>query len=175
VWACGSGVPRWLAGLSVEKTERLLQARVENTVRGLAGRIDLWDVVNEAVNVRTWRHKIENLDDPNDWGVEDEIPAIADYVAPAFRWAFEANPAATLVLNEYNTIAVPAVRERFLALVAELHRLGSGDPGPRAPRALVPARGAAGHDRRAGRHRPSPAHHRAAPPVVRQGDHRRLA
>jgi endo-1,4-beta-xylanase len=125
VWACQSGVPRWLEGLPVERTEELLEARVRNIVRGRAGEIDLWDVVNEAVNVRTWRHKIEAFDDPNDWGVEDQVPAIADYVDQAFRWAHEANPEATLILNEYNTIARPTVRERFVSLVRELQARGT--------------------------------------------------
>jgi GH35 family endo-1,4-beta-xylanase len=58
--------------------------------------------------------------------VEEEIQAIADYVDEAFRWAHEANPAATLILNEYNTIARPRVRDRFLALVRELQ--GRGTP-----------------------------------------------
>jgi GH35 family endo-1,4-beta-xylanase len=124
VWACRSGVPRWLEGLPVERTEELSEARVRNIVRGLSGEIDLWDVVNEAVNVRSWRHKIEAFDDENDWGVEDEIPPIADYVEQAFRWAHEANPAATLILNEYNTIARPPVRERFVSLVRELQSRG---------------------------------------------------
>ena len=80
VWACRSGIPRWLEGLSVEQTEELSRVRVASIVRGRAGEIDLWDVVNEAVNVRTWRHKIAAFDDPEDWGVEEEIQAIADYV-----------------------------------------------------------------------------------------------
>jgi GH35 family endo-1,4-beta-xylanase len=125
VWACQSGVPRWLEGLPVERTEGLSEARVRNIVGGLAGEVDTWDVVNEAVNVRTWRHKIEAFDDPDDWGVEDEIPAIVDYVDQAFRWAHEANPAGTLILNEYNTIARPPVRERFVALVRELQSRGT--------------------------------------------------
>ena len=125
VWACRSGVPPWLRGLPEEQTEELLRARVLNLVRGFAGRIDLWDVVNEAVNVRTWRSKIANFDDPNDWDVREEIPAIADYVDPAFRWAHGANPGATFLLNEYNTIARPPVRERFLALVRELQARGT--------------------------------------------------
>jgi endo-1,4-beta-xylanase len=125
VWACRSGVPRWLEGLPVERTEQLSEARVRNIVRGLAGEIEIWDVVNEAVNVRTWRHKIEAFHDTDDWGVEDEIPAIADYVDQAFRWAHEANPGATLILNEYNTIARPPVRERFVSLVRELQSRGT--------------------------------------------------
>jgi endo-1,4-beta-xylanase len=125
VWACHSGVPAWLKGLPAEQTEELLRARVLNLVRGFASRIDLWDVVNEAANVRTWRDKIRNFDDPNDWDVREEVPAIADYVDPAFRWAHGANPAATLLLNEYNAIARPTVRERFLALVRELQARGT--------------------------------------------------
>jgi endo-1,4-beta-xylanase len=125
VWACQSGTPAWLKGLPEEETEELLRTRVRNLVRGFAGRIDLWDVVNEATNVRTWRDKIRSFDDPNDWDVQEEIPAIADYVDSAFRWAHGANPSATLLLNEYNTIARPPVRERFLALVRALQARGT--------------------------------------------------
>jgi hypothetical protein len=54
-WTHTAGTPQWLRALPVETTEALLQARVTTTVAGLAGTIDLWDVVNEPVNTVTWR------------------------------------------------------------------------------------------------------------------------
>jgi GH35 family endo-1,4-beta-xylanase len=80
----------------------------------------MWDVVNEPVNVKTWRNKIENMDDPNDWGVEDPIGEIADYVENALIWAHRANPEATLMINEYRTIADQKVRQRYFDLLKEL-------------------------------------------------------
>ncbi|NWG12822.1 MAG: endo-1,4-beta-xylanase [Acidobacteria bacterium] len=120
VWACRSGVPPWLSGYSVEETVELLKARVANTVRGFRGLIDIWDVVNEPINVKTWNRKAAHLEDGNDWGVEEPISEVADYVEAALRWARDANPGATLIVNEYGTLANEKARERFDALLAEL-------------------------------------------------------
>jgi endo-1,4-beta-xylanase len=122
VWACSSGVPDWLSAYPPESTEALLKARVMNIVGGFSGKIDIWDVVNEPVNVKTWRHKISDPEDPEDWGVRDSIDAIADYVSEALRWSHAANPSATLIINEYQTLANPEVRERFYRLLVELQR-----------------------------------------------------
>jgi len=120
VWACQSGTPQWLRKYTVDETEELLKSRVLNIVSGFENKIDLWDVVNEPVNVKTWRNKINNMDDQNDWGVEDPIPEIADYVENALKWAHQANPNATLLINEYRTIADQKVRERYHELLIEL-------------------------------------------------------
>ena len=120
VWACSSGTPQWLRKYNVEETEELLKNRVINIVSGFQDKIELWDVINEPVNVKTWRNKINDMDDPNDWGVEDPIPQIADYVENALNWAHRANPGATLLINEYRTIADLKVRERYRILLKEL-------------------------------------------------------
>lgn len=122
VWACRSGTPRWLTNYNEKETEDLLRARVMNIVGGFKDRIELFDVVNEPVNVKSWKHKIETFNDENDWGVEDPIPDIADYVENALNWAHTANPEATLLINEYRTIADKHVRERYNELLAELTR-----------------------------------------------------
>jgi GH35 family endo-1,4-beta-xylanase len=120
VWACSSGTPQWLRNYSTSETEELLRARVLNIVSAFEDKIALWDVVNEPVNVKTWRNKVNNMDDPNDWGVEDPIEKIADYVENAILWAHQANPDATLVINEYRTIADLNVRQRYYDLLMEL-------------------------------------------------------
>ena len=122
VWSCKSGVPQWLRSYTIPETKELLKTRVLNITRGFEGKIGIWDVVNEPVNVKTWQHKLADMDDENDWGVEDPIPEIADYVAKALEWAHEGNPAATLIVNEFNTIAKEDVRERFYALLKELKK-----------------------------------------------------
>lgn len=120
VWACSSGTPQWLRKYSIDETEELLKVRVKNIVSGFDDKIELWDVVNEPVNVKTWRNKIKNMDEPNDWGVEDPIIEVADYVENAIKWAHQANPEATLLINEYRTIADVKVRERYYELLREL-------------------------------------------------------
>jgi len=120
VWACKSGVPGWLEGYSAAETEALSRSRVINIVRGFEDHIGIWDVVNEPVNVKTWKNKVSNIEDENDWNVQDPIPEVADYVEEALHWAHSANPEATLIINEFNTIAVPSVRQRFDQLLTEL-------------------------------------------------------
>jgi endo-1,4-beta-xylanase len=116
VWTNKSGVPSWLQGYSTEKTQELLLGRVRREVSGFAGRIDIWDVVNEAVHTRTWNH-VGVAD-----YIKEPIDEVADYVEKAFKAAHEANPKAHLILNEYNTIARPEVRDRFFRLAQELKR-----------------------------------------------------
>lgn len=116
VWTNPSGVPKWLKEYPVERTEQLLLDRVKREVSGFAGRIDIWDVVNEPVNVRTWDH-VGVAD-----YIKEPIDKIADYVEKAFKAAHQANPKAHLILNEYNTIARKDVRDRFYQLVLELKR-----------------------------------------------------
>jgi GH35 family endo-1,4-beta-xylanase len=122
VWATYSGTPQWLKNYTIEETEELLKTRVLNIVSGFENKIELWDVVNEPINVKTWKHKIRNFDDSNDWGVTDTISLIADYVEDALKWAHQANPKATLLINEFRTLADPAVRERYDKLLAELKK-----------------------------------------------------
>jgi GH35 family endo-1,4-beta-xylanase len=131
-WTHTAGTPGWLRGLPVEKTEELLRARVTLTVAGLAGTIDLWDVVNEPVNTVTWRMAHAEKA-PGDGPRYRFVPVadVADWVEPLYRAAHEANPRATLVLNEFNQVMKPDVRQRFLELVkalqsrrAPVHALG---------------------------------------------------
>ena len=122
VWATVSGQPKWLAGYTEAETEELLKSRVINTVAGFRDQIGLWDVVNEPINVRTWKHKIQNFNSENDWGMTDTISLIADYVEKALVWAHRANPEATLLVNEYQTLANKDVRKRFDDLLTELKK-----------------------------------------------------
>jgi len=121
VWACVSGAPTWLSGYTERETEELLKARVVNTVRGFQDDIRIWDVVNEPVHVRTWKAKMANMSDENDWDRDESISEIADYVESALRWARTANQSATLIVNEYGTLAREKDLSRFDALLTELN------------------------------------------------------
>lgn len=122
VWATQSGTPQWLTEYTVAETEELLKTRVINITSGFRDKIELWDVVNEPVNVKTWKHKMQNFNDENDWGVTDTISLIADYVENALKWAHKGNPEATLLINEYRTLADKEVRKRYDDLLTELKK-----------------------------------------------------
>ena len=127
VWTHPAGVPQWLKDYSVETGEQLLKARVMNVVGGFKDKIDIWDVVNEPVNTRTWLNtKGRNY-------MREPIDKVADYCEKAFRWAHEANPDAHLILNEFNVIWQSdfntdpnrTVRQAFIELVKELKKRGT--------------------------------------------------
>lgn len=122
VWATQSGTPQWLTEYTVDDTEELLKTRVINITSGFRDKIELWDVVNEPVNVKSWKHKMQNFRDENDWGVTDTISLIADYVEDALKWAHKGNPEATLLINEYRTLADKDVRKRYDDLLTELKK-----------------------------------------------------
>ncbi|MBK7712368.1 MAG: endo-1,4-beta-xylanase [Bacteroidales bacterium] len=105
VWATKPGTPEWLADYTEKETEEFLKTRVQNITAGFRGKIELFDVVNEPIHVRTWKHKMEHFADTNDWDVSDTLSQIADYVETSLRWAHQGNPRATLMINEYKTLA----------------------------------------------------------------------
>lgn len=122
VWPNRSGTPVWLEGQSVEESEASLRRRVIDTVAGFRDEIGIWDVVNEPINLGTW-HNNFGQPVPDPWvPPETPIAELADYVETAFRWAYAAKPDAELILNEYDVIAKPEIRERFDALIVELLR-----------------------------------------------------
>jgi GH35 family endo-1,4-beta-xylanase len=122
VWATQSGIPPWLSEYNVNDTEELLKTRVLNITSGFRDKIELWDVVNEPIHVRTWKHKIQKFNDENDWDVSDPIPLVADYVEDALRWAKQGNPEATLLINEYKTLADEGSRKSYELLLKELKK-----------------------------------------------------
>jgi len=120
-WVESGGTPRWLFGMPVELTEDLLKARIIRAVKGFAGEIDVWDVVNEPTHTITWSSVMQ---DP--YGrryTSIPIKDIADWVEPCFRWARQGSPEAELVLNDYEQISSTFIldtRERFYKLAKEL-------------------------------------------------------
>lgn len=139
VWPYPSGVPEWLYEMPSGSVDALIQARVTNIVKGFANDIQIWDVTNEAVNHISW-DEATRLDfrpkyhDISLWrgievasGFKREIPVseAADWVEKSFRWAYAANPKATLIVNDYNQEIDPNVRQRFFDLVQELQARGA--------------------------------------------------
>jgi endo-1,4-beta-xylanase len=85
----------------------LLEARVRQTVSGFGGLVDIWDVINEA----TVSERFDNA--VGRWAREAGATGIA---AEAFRWAREAAPDATLVVNDFNVS--PQYEEQIEGLLA---------------------------------------------------------
>lgn len=88
--------PPWLLGLGLDEVERLLRARIRDLAGGFAGLIDTWDAINEAVIMPVFANG------------ENAITPLArargriHMVRMAFEEARAANPAATLVLNDFD-------------------------------------------------------------------------
>ena len=128
-FSTGSGIPNWLlaqfpnASLSPVEQEALralLRRRVEATVGRYRGKIDIWDVTNETLNLFT------------QWFIARLGPGIVEDV---FRWTRDLDPGADLVFNEWITevfTGLPGptaadVRDRVVALRAAgvpIHAIG---------------------------------------------------
>jgi GH35 family endo-1,4-beta-xylanase len=78
LWGDAAGIPRWSQGQPPADVQK---ARVFDIMRRYAGKIDLWEVVNEPSHLLSLK-----IDDP-------------------YRWAREADPKAKLVVNDYAVLA----------------------------------------------------------------------
>jgi endo-1,4-beta-xylanase len=93
VWDHPAGSPPWLPD-DEKEIERLSMARVREIIARFKGRIDIWDVVNEATHLPEGTNKTKMAA----WG---KALGPRDYVSRHLRVAREANPAATLLVNDY--------------------------------------------------------------------------
>ena len=110
--------PAWVfAGEGGKKLDRetllaRLRGHIATVVGRYKGRIGGWDVVNEA------------LEEDGTWRKSPWLEAIGeDYVAKAFEFAHEADPAAELYYNDYN-LWKPAKRDAAIRLVQGLKAKG---------------------------------------------------
>jgi endo-1,4-beta-xylanase len=91
---------------------RRLHDHIQTVVGRYKGKIDSWDVVNEALN---------------EDGTLRQSPWMKiigeDYIVKAFQFAHEADPSAQLNYNDYN-LEVPAKRKGAIALVKKLQAAG---------------------------------------------------
>lgn len=85
--------PKWAEALDDREVLERLELRVKEIVYRFQGRIDVWDVVNEA----TVSHRFENA-----VGRWIKRRSAATCVADALRWAKGSNPGAALLYNDFN-------------------------------------------------------------------------
>jgi endo-1,4-beta-xylanase len=88
--------PPWLLGLGLDEVERLQRARIRELAGGFAGLIDTWDAINEAVIMPVFANG-DNAITPLAWD-----RGRIHMVRMAFEEARAANPAVTLVLNDFD-------------------------------------------------------------------------
>jgi len=95
VWDHPTISPAWLPD-DPKEVERLSLTRVRDIVSRYQGRIDIWDVVNEATRL---------VDEPAMMKFSKWATAMGPvrYVADHLRVARAANPQATLLVNDYRT------------------------------------------------------------------------
>jgi len=99
--------PQWAKALPDAEVLKRLAARVKEIVYRFQGRIEIWDVVNEATVSHRHNHAV---------GRWFKRRGAAACVADALRWAHSSNPEATLLYNDFN------VSKAFERLVASLKR-----------------------------------------------------
>ncbi len=122
-WTHPAGTPPWFYDLPADLRTGLLKSRIVRNVHGYKGSIDIWDVVNEAVNTIPWEKALKEPKRKNNKrysGNRYSIEVIADWVAPCYEWARASNKDAELILNDYGQIADPRNRKRFYDLVKTL-------------------------------------------------------
>ena len=93
VWDHPAGSPAWLPNDSKE-IERLSTTRVREIISRYQGRIDIWDVVNEATHLADKLNKTKMAE----WAAALDA---APYVAEHLKVARASNPQATLLVNDY--------------------------------------------------------------------------
>lgn len=94
-WDHPAGSPNWLPD-DPKEMERLSVARVGEIVSRFRGRIDIWDVVNEATHLANKANRTKMAE----WAAAKGGVA---YVAEHLVAARAANPSATLLVNDYRT------------------------------------------------------------------------
>lgn len=111
--------PQWLLGRSDAEVEAAIRARIRRDVADFAGVVDLWDAINEVVIMPVF-DKEENA--------VTRLAAARGRVAMvrlAFETAREANPAARLVLNDFDLSAdYEHLVEECLAAGIQIDALG---------------------------------------------------
>ncbi|MCX5647422.1 MAG: endo-1,4-beta-xylanase [Phycisphaerae bacterium] len=91
--------PRWLAESTTEETMRLQFERIGRCAQQFKGKIDIWDVVNEATHYD--REEVKQRAPKLTEAIAKM--GVGEYVRTAFKTARQANPQAVLVINDYRT------------------------------------------------------------------------
>lgn len=107
--------PAWLDAKRWTRDELLqvLREHIATVVARFKGRVQLWDVVNEAIDDDGTRRQ-------SCW----QRVIGQDYIELAFRWAHEADPGAVLLYNDYNGEGLGKKSDAIYELLRDLKRRG---------------------------------------------------
>jgi len=98
----------------------ILQNHIRMVMKHYSGKVYAWDVVNEAFNEDGTMRHTPWYDQPG-IGVADQKTA---YIEQAFRWAHEADPAAKLFYNDYDTEQVNAKSDAIYQMASDFKSRG---------------------------------------------------
>ncbi len=124
VWTHTAGTPGWLSEYSAEESKELLKQRIEKIVGGFENQIEIWDVLNEAVNTVNWDVAVaENrAGKDNRYTGTNLMLEKSGFIDSCFQWAHQANPNAQLILNEFGIVADESLRQQFHDLLKTLQQ-----------------------------------------------------
>ncbi len=111
---------QWWRELPDHQAKPVLRHYIQNLASRQAGKVWVWDVVNEAL-----ADDGEVMDSDGLRTRYKEYQAIGkDYVEQAFYWAKISDPQALLIINEYGAEAQTAKADRLLNYVVKLRKRG---------------------------------------------------
>ncbi len=111
-----TNLPLWLFKYPPDRQWQLLLHRIRREVTDYSEFNMIWDVVNEPIHLRPWGKWEEPIRQAA------PIPQILPYVLESLRAARQANPKATLLINEYRILAKNRWRDRLSQLLAALQK-----------------------------------------------------
>ncbi|MFW6257078.1 MAG: endo-1,4-beta-xylanase [Bacillota bacterium] len=106
VWSVPKAVPDWLLKYDYETQMKFLEVRVRDIISAVKGKVDMWDLVNEALWEPSWRHIPER-----EWPHLESIEEILTYIEPAMKWVWDEDPGAKYTINEYGLVYDLGVEE----------------------------------------------------------------
>ena len=118
--------PKWLNEFEGDSTswDSILKTHIQTVLTHYKGKMTSWDVVNEAFfddgNYRTEKSNATRKSDKIYW--YNHLGA--DYIAHAFQYAHEADPATLLFYNDYNQESSAAKLKAIIAMVTDFKQRG---------------------------------------------------
>ena len=112
-------IPAWLKSFSGDSLawEALFKTHIQTVAARYKGQLAGWDVVNEAIG-NDGNTRNDNTDQGSIWRQK----LGPDYVARAFQYAKQADPAVLLFYNDYGQESNPKKQAAILKMVAELRQ-----------------------------------------------------
>lgn len=106
VWVHGDNVPQWFRELPQEEQKKAIEKHVRDTVTRFKGKVDMWDVVNEAA----WANAtLAGM-------------SMFDYTSLPFVWANESDPDVLLAFNEAHAITPNEKMDHFQSILSDFKK-----------------------------------------------------